>query len=353
MAEVFRLPKLGKNMKGGIVVASYVKEGAKVGTGDVVFEIETDKATLEVESSAGGFVKKVLVDDGQAVFVGGPLFVVGDKDEEIDKSFIDDLIAELSSKQFGRVIGGFGDDISPVGDEELLAAFLMANLELKAEGDTVSLSEFRQLTSRRLLWSKRNIPCFYLGIEADVTDLLGRCGKGEGGVEVLLEDFVIRGLAVALKHYPLMTGRLGEECIELVEDFGIGVAVEVSGAVLPVIVRDAIGKSVAEIAKCRVDLVERAMRGELEVADIGGACMTLSNGGVFGVDNHIPIVIGGQCSGLGMGRVKEKCVKLGGKIVERKKVCFSLSVDHRIANGAEAAQFLDSVKKLLENPENL
>ena len=353
MAEVFRLPKLGKNMKGGLVVASYVKEGAKVGKGEVVFEIETDKATLEVESLEGGFVKKVLVDEGQAVFVGGPLFVVGNKDEAIDRGFIDDLIVELSSKQTGQVIGGFGDDVDPVGDEELLAAFLRANSESKAEGDKVSLSEFRQLTSRRLLWSKRNIPCFYLGIEADVTDLLERCGEGEGSVAVLLEDFVVRGLAVALEHYPLMTGRLCEDSIELVEDAGIAVAIEVLGAVLPVIMRDVIGKSVAEIAKCRVDLVDRAMRGELEIADIGGACITLSNGGVFGVDNHIPIVIGGQCSGLGMGRVKEKCVKLGGKIIERKKVCFSLSVDHRIANGAEAAQFLDSVKKLLENPEGL
>ena len=353
MADVFRLPKLGKSMKGGVVVASYVKEGSGVEKGDVVFEIETDKATLEVESCECGFVKKVLVDEGQTVFVDGPLLVVGDKDEEVDKSFIDDLIAELSSKRAGRVIGGFSDDIDPVGDEALLAAFLKVNFEAKVEGDKVSLSEFRQLTSRRLLWSKRNIPCFYLGIEADVTDLLGRCGKNEGGVEVFLEDFVIRGISIALERYPLMTGRLGEDSIELVEDAGIGVAVEVSGAVLPVIVRDAIGKGVVEIAKCRVDLVERAMRGELEVADIGGACITLSNAGIFGVDNEIPIVIGGQCSGLGMGRVKEKCVKMGKEIVTRKKVLFSLSVDHRIANGAEAAQFLDSLKKLLENAENL
>jgi len=353
MAEVFRLPKLGKSMKGGVVVASYVKEGSEIAMGDVVFEIETDKATLEVESSESGFVKKVLADEGQAIFVGGPLFVVGNKDEVINGGFIDDLIMELPGKQSGRGIGGLGDDIGPVGDEELLAAFLRANLESKVEGDKVSLSQFQQLTSRRLLWSKRNIPCFYLGIEADVTDLLERCGKGEGSVAVLLEDFVIRGISIALEHYPLMTGRLGEDSIELMEDAGIGVAVEVSGAVLPVIVRDAIGKGVAEIAKCRADLVERALKGDIGIDDIAGACITLSNAGAFSVDNHIPIVVAGQCSGLGMGRVKEKCVKLGGKIVERKKVCFSLSVDHRIANGAEAAQFLDSIKKLLENPENL
>lgn len=354
MAEVFRLPKLGKSMKEGVIVASYVKEGDEVGLGDVVFEVETDKATLEVESSEAGFVRTILVDEGQTVFVGGPLLVVGDKDEKIEKSFIDGLIADLSSKQAGGPVEGFADDIEPVADEELLAVFLRANLEAKAGGDTAALDEFRYLTGRRLLWSKRHIPCFYLSIEADVTDLMSRCDNNvTGGAVVLLEDYIIRALAVSLTHYPLMTGRLVEKSIEMTEDAGVGVAVEVSGAVLSVVVHDAAAKSVKDIAKCRSELLERARGGKLEIADIEGACITLSNAGVFGVDNYIPIVIGGQCSAVGVGRVKEKCVKSAGEVKARKVVCLSLSVDHRIANGAEAAQFLDRVKKLLENPEDL
>ncbi len=353
MADVFRLPKLGKSMKGGVVVAIYVKDGSKVENGDVVFEIETDKATLEVESSECGFVKKILVDEGQMVFVGGPLLVVGSKEEKIDKSFIDGLIAELDGEQSVGPVAGFSDDTEPVGDAELLAAFLKANLEREAEGDKVALSEFQQLTSRRMLWSKRNIPCFYLSIEADVTNLLAGCGKDAGGVEVLLEDFVILGLSAALKHYPLMTGRLSGDTIELAENAGIGVAVEVSGAVLSAALHDVCGKSVKDIAKCRSELVGRVLEGKLGASDIEGACMTLSNAGVFGVDNHIPIVIPGQCSGLGMGRVKGKCVKSAGEVVEKKTVCLSLAVDHRIANGAEAAQFLDSIKKMLESSEGM
>ena len=354
MAEVFRLPKLGKSMKDGVIVASYVKEGDEVDLGDVVFEVETDKATLEVESSEVGLVRKILVNEGQTVFVDAPLLVVGDKDEKIEKSFIDGLIADLSSRQAGGPVEGFSDDIEPVLDEELLAVFLRVNLEAKAGGDTAALDEFRYLTGRRLLWSKRHIPCFYLSIEADVTDLTSRCDNNvTGGVTVLLEDYIIRGLAVALTHYPLMTGRLVEKSIEMTDDAGVGVAVEVSGVVLPVVVHDAVAKSVNDIAKCRSELVSRAREGKLEIADLEGGCITLSNAGVFGVDSYIPIVIGGQCSAFGVGRVKEKCVKSGGEVKVRKIVCLSLSVDHRIVNGAEAAQFLDSVKKSLENPEVL
>jgi len=354
MADVFRLPKLGKSMTGGVIVASYVKEGDEVDLGDVVFEVETDKATLEVESSQTGFVRKILVDEGQTVFVDAPLLVVGEKDEEIEKGFIDELIAELSSRKDKGPVEGFADDITPILDEELLEVFLRANLEAKTGSDPAALDEFRYLTGQRLLWSKRNIPCFYLSIEADVTDLTSRCDNSvTGGVPVLLEDYIIRALAVAITHYPLMTGRLVEKSIEMTDDAGIGVAVEVSGAVLPVVVHDAAAKSVKDIAKCRTELLERAREGKLEIADIKGGCITLSNAGVFGVDSYIPIVIGGQCSAFGVGRVKDKCVKSSGEVKERKIVSLSLSVDHRIVNGAEAAQFLDRVKKSLENPENL
>lgn len=341
-------------MKDGVIVASYVKEGDQVNLGDVVFEVETDKATLEVESSVVGFVRKILVDEGQTVFVDAPMLIAGDKDEKIEKAFVDALIAELSSRQGKGAVEGFTDNIAPVSDEELLEVFRRANLEAGTGGDTPALDEFRYLTGRRLLWSKRNIPCFYLSIEADVTDLMSRCNNHvTEGPAVLLEDYIIRALALAITHYPLMTGQLVEKSIEITDNAGIGITVEVSGAVLPVVVHDPAAKTVKDIAKCRSRLVDRARKGKLDIADIKGGSITLSNAGIFGVDSYIPIVIGGQCSALGVGRVKDKCVKSADELKERKVVCLSLSVDHRIVNGAEAAQFLDSVKKFLENPENL
>ena len=348
MAKVFRLPRLGKSMKDGMIVASYVKEGDEVGLGDVVFELETDKATFEAESSESGFVRKVLVREGQTVWVDSPLIIIGGKDEEISEDFVDGLIGELNEKQELGSVGLVTGEIEPVSNEELVAAFRTGVAEVQGGGDVSALDEFRLLTGRKALWSKRNIPCFYLSIDVDVTGLLSRCDKNEAGD---LEDYVIHSLAVALEHYPLMTGHLEGESIELTENAGIGVAVEVSGAVVSVVIRDVGGKSIEEISQCRSDLVRRVSGGGLEVADIEGACITISNAGVFGVDSYIPIVPEGQCSSLGIGRVKEKWVKSRGEVEARKSVCLSLSIDHRVANGAESAQFLDSVKKLLENAE--
>jgi pyruvate dehydrogenase E2 component (dihydrolipoamide acetyltransferase) len=117
--------------------------------------------------------------------------------------------------------------------------------------------------------------------------------------------------------------------------------------------KDAAEKTLSQIAQYNKDLIARAKGNKLGPDDLMGGSITVSNLGGFGIDSFIPIVVPGQCSILGVGKITDTCVPMDGNIMIRKLMSMNLSVDHKVANGADAAQFLDFVKKLLENPESL
>jgi pyruvate dehydrogenase E2 component (dihydrolipoamide acetyltransferase) len=146
-----------------------------------------------------------------------------------------------------------------------------------------------------------------------------------------------------------MTGQLAGEEIRLAETIGIGLAISVPDGLVAPIVKDVNKKDVRQIALDSQALVERARSNKLTPTDIEGGCITVSNLGAFGIDNFIPIVVPGQCSILGIGQITDTCVPNSGNILVRKLMNMTLSVDHKVANGAYAAQFLDFVKKMLED----
>ena len=125
-----------------------------------------------------------------------------------------------------------------------------------------------------------------------------------------------------------------------------------NGLVAP-LVKDANRKSLKQLAQDGQALIERTRTGKLDLSDLEGGCITVSNLGAFGIDSFIPIVVPGQCAILGIGRIADVCLPDNGNILVRKLMNMTLSVDHKVANGAYAAQFLDLVKKLLEDPRAL
>jgi pyruvate dehydrogenase E2 component (dihydrolipoamide acetyltransferase) len=202
-----------------------------------------------------------------------------------------------------------------------------------------------------MLKSKQEIPCFYLTVKADVTGLVELRAKlnGTGDVKLSYNDFLLKAVATGLEKYPIMTGQLAGEEIWLAEAIGIGLAISVPDGLVAPIVKDVNKKDVRQIALDSQALIERARGNKLAPTDVEGGCITVSNLGAFGIDNFIPIVVPGQCSILGIGQITDTCVPNNGNIMVRKLMNMTLSVDHKVANGAYAAQFLDFVKKLLED----
>jgi len=231
-------------------------------------------------------------------------------------------------------------------------------------GATIPLSRIQKITAERMLRSKREIPCFYLTVRTDVTDLVGLRTKlnETSDVKISYNDFIIKAVATGLEKYPIMTGQLAGDTIRLAEAINIGLAISVPGGLVAPIVKDVNKKDVRQIASDSKALIERARSNKLAPADLEGGCITVSNLGALGIDNFIPIVVPGQCSILGIGQITDTCVPApaspdasrgsgpnDGNIVVRKLMNMTLSVDHKVANGAYAAQFLDFVRRVLED----
>jgi pyruvate dehydrogenase E2 component (dihydrolipoamide acetyltransferase) len=412
MAKEVRLPQLGQTMEEGTIVNCLINVGDEVKKGDVIFEIETDKATLEMEAPADGFVKHILVETDQTLAVGEPLLVLGDKDEEVPQSFVDSLTGAapaapseaapveqlapvasepapatpqpaaaplqpaappsrvLASPRAKKLAGELGVDLAavkgtgPAGkitEQDVKQAVASTTAKPAAPapaaqadvklGATVPLNRLQKITAERMLKSKREIPCFYLTVKADVTGLVNlRTQLNQSSdVKVAYNDFIIKAVAAGLERYPIMTGQLAADTIKLAETINVGLAISVPDGLVAPILKDVNKKDVKQIARDSQALVERARNNRLAPTDLEGGCITVSNLGVFGIDNFIPIVVPGQCSILGIGQITDTCVPDNGNIMVRKLMNMTLSVDHKVANGAVAAQFLDFVRKLLED----
>ena len=405
MAKEVRLPQLGQTMEEGTIVNCLINVGDEVKKGDVIFEVETDKATLEMEAPAEGFVKHILVAVDETLPIGAPMLVLGDKDEDVPQSFVDSLsgaapaAAEAApaveaapapapapepepapAKPAGRIMASprakklaadLGVDLSaltgtgPGGKiteqdvknaaeaKPAAPAAAPATPGLEAQlGASVPLNRLQKITAQKMLKSKQEIPCFYLTVKADVTDLVELRTKmnGEGDVKVSYNDFIIKAVATGLERYPIMTGQLDGETIKLADSINIGLAISVPDGLVAPILKNVNNKNVRQVATDSQALIDRARGNKLAPTDVEGGCITVSNLGAFGVDNFIPIVVPGQCSILGIGRISDTCVPDNGNILIRKLMKMTLSIDHKVANGAYAAQFLDFVRKLLEDP---
>jgi pyruvate dehydrogenase E2 component (dihydrolipoamide acetyltransferase) len=341
-----------------------------------------------MESPADGFVKHILVEVGQTLPVGAPLLLLGDKDEEVPRDFTDSpkaaavapaitsaepvkpmqtpakviasprakKLAEKLRVDLSKVTGtGPAGKITEDDIKKASAVLLRKNEAAEAEiklGQTLPLTKKQRLTAERMVESKREIPCFYLSIRADVTDLVELRTKlnQAGQAKISYNDFIIRAVAIGLQKFPIMTGQLVGDAIKLADTINIGLAVSTPTGLIVPVVKDAHKMDLKQIAATTKALAEKAQNEKLLLTDLEGACITVSNLGAFGVESFIPVVIPGQCSILGIGRITDTSVPNKG---DRKLMNMTLSVDHKVANGDYAAQFLDLVKTLLEDASSL
>jgi len=224
-------------------------------------------------------------------------------------------------------------------------------------GEVVPLTAMRRIVADRMLLSKQTIPCYYLTMDVDMTDSACLRAKlnqrANGGPKISFNDFVIKACAGALVAFPAVNSRWVEGGLERRSEVNVGLAVALEEGLMVPVVRSADAKTLRQIAAETSDLAQRARTKRLTPDEYQDGCLTVTNLGMFGIRNFIPVVNPGESCILGLGLIQERVVFRQGGIQVRQIMTMTLSVDHRIVDGAAGAQFLEMVRDLLESPQKL
>ncbi len=410
MAETINMPKLGFDMAEGLLVRWVKQVGETINKGDVLAEIETDKATVEVESSASGVVLQHIAEQGAMVPVNAPIAIVGAAGEKVDvaspvaesgkqktdekpaaqtpptvaattqavspadngpikasplaKKIARDNNVNLSAIQGtgpgGRVVrkdvesalaGGATSDLRPSTPSTPITNY---QLPISTEDKTIPTTKLRQAIGRRLVESKQTIPHFYVTHEYKmeaVMDMRKQINAYLGDNEkVSVNDFIIKATALTLRQFPNLNAALkGNEIIQF-GHVNVGVAVTVPSGLMTVVVKDADAKHLRQISSEVKAMAGRAREGKVKPDDVDGSTFSTSNLGMYDVEDFIAIVNPPEAAILAISSAREvPVVKNGGlKVGWRMKA--TISVDHRVSDGAEAAQFMQALAGFLENP---
>jgi len=275
--------------------------------------------------------------------------ILGDKDTDIPHDLIDSFTTTLPDQPCDS--GNY-----PAVPDQVIPQVLPENSEQQYHlGQTLPMNRYQKITALRMLQSKRDIPCFYLTIQVDMTELIEFRSllNADSNTDVTYNDLIIRAVAMSIEKFNIMTGQLDGDNIKLADSIGIGLAISLPGGLIAPVIKDANNKTVKQIAAETKLLIEKANSSKLTPEDIEGGCITISNLGSRGIESFIPIVIPGQCSILGIGKIVETPIPDRGSVLEKKIMKMTLSVDHRVANGSYAAQFLDLIRQLLQDPKRL
>jgi len=450
MIQKVTLPALGETVDTSTIERWVKQEGDAVAKGDVLCEITTDKATLEVESFYAGTLLKILAPEGADLPVGALIAVVGDAGEEVPA----DLLAEAGqgaapqtaapaagaeaataapapaeapapataappatapgrivasprarrrARQLGVLLEGLtgtgpggriieadvveaaeaasavkasplarkvarreGVDLAAVAGtgaggkvmrDDVAAAARGAAAPAVVPGQVVPLTKMRRIVAERMTLSKQTIPCYYLTMDVDMTEVASLRGtlnqKANGRPKVSFNDFVIKACGRALKQFPRVNSRWVEGGIERRGAAHVGLAVALDEGLMVPVVRDADAKPLRQIARETADLAQRARTKRLVPDEYQDGCMTVTNLGMFGVRAFIPVVNPGESCILGLGVIQDRVVFRQGGIQVRRIMTMTLSADHRLLDGAVAARFLETVRDLLESPQAL
>ncbi len=398
MAETIQMPKLGFDMAEGKLVRWVKHEGETVSKGEVLAEIETDKATVEVEASVGGVVRKLLVLEDTTVPVGTPIAVVGTADEPIDAIPPQAAPAEALEAKAPAPAEPAGRSLTPgaaMVAGEVRASPLARRIardrgvdlervhgsgpggrvvsrDLGTPGATggttrmaptavgagrASLTRLRSAIGRRMTASKQTIPHFYVTVELDagpVMDLRAELNSSlPDDSKYSINDFIVKASALALREFPNLNASLDDDGIIRHADVNVGVAVATQDGLLTVVVRGADIKPLRQVADELRDSVARARRGRVRPEDVEGSTFTVSNLGMFDVEHFIAIINPPEAAILAVGGVRDVPVVRDGAILAGRRLKVTLSADHRVTDGAEAAHWLQVLRGYLEHPIRL
>jgi pyruvate dehydrogenase E2 component (dihydrolipoyllysine-residue acetyltransferase) len=415
MAEELVMPRLSDTMEEGTIGRWLVREGDAVKEGDVLAEIETDKATMEYQAYADGTVLKILVPDGGSAPLGSPIAIIGEPGEPVPDlpaaapaaaepvepaavappptpRAASDVAGNGSGDGYAgslrvspiarRMADEAGIDLSPLAGrgsgpdgrvvkadvERLIAGGQPAAAaappvqppaaRVPVEDMLQELSPMLKAVAHRMAQAKATVPHFYVSSEIDMTRAVEvrrelNEGLAESGEKISLNDLVVRACALALMQHPQAHRSYvdGRHAYHAHANIGIAVALD-DGLVVPV-VREADTKTLREISREARDLAGRARTGGLKQPEIEGGTFTVSNMGMLEVSSFAAIINPPESAILAVGATAERPVVVDGQVVVRSMMNVTLACDHRACSGADGARLLQTVKRFLQAPASL
>jgi len=427
MATKVIMPKLSPTMEEGQISRWLKKEGDKVSMGEPLAEIDTDKATMEMQALANGVLRKIIINEGQAAPLGQLIAVIGEPDEDI-ASMLSEAPAAAAPKQeppkqeqekpapqppaqsqaraavaAAAPAARSVDNGQPKTDSgRMIVSPLAARMAADAGIDLRSLqgsgpggriikrdieaaisqpkpepgyprvvpagqvpqigasayrdepaSEIRKTIARRLVTSLGPVPHFFLTTEIEM-DRAAEMRRGinalDPDLKISINDVIIKVAAAALIQHPEVNASFQEKFVRYYERADVGVAVAIEDGLITPVVRAADQKSLSQIAAEVRELAERARSRRLKPEEYTGATFSISNLGMFGIDEFTAVINPPEGAILAVGAMSPKPVVRDNEIVIRQMMRVTMSCDHRVIDGATGAKFLQTFKKILENP---
>ena len=433
MAVTVEMPKLSDTMEEGVLSAWLVEEGEEVAAGDVIAQVETDKATMDLEAFDDGVLLKKVIDEGDSVPIGALIAVIGEEDEDISdilaeaggdgaaaseaETAADEAEAETDEAETAAESTATETGTPPAGDGQVserapepvpagtdaegrrIKASPLARsmakaheLELSAiegtgpqgriikrdienfrEDKAVSptgpavatrsavgeesyreenVSQMRKTIARRLSESKFEAPHFYLTVEIDMDNAMQarKMVNENSDLKISFNDMVIKAAAVALRQHPQVNSSWQGDTIRYNDHVHVGVAVAVDEGLLVPVVRFADGKTMSQINGEVKEYAEKARNKKLQPQDWEGNTFTISNLGMFGIEEFTAIINPPDSCIMAIGGIMQKPVVKNGEVVPGNTMKVTMSCDHRVVDGVTGAKFLDTFKKMMENP---
>ena len=415
MEEVVLMPRLSDTMEEGVIASWHKNVGDPVKKGEVLADIETDKATMELESYKNGTLLYIGAQKGEKIPVNGLLCIIGEKDKvavdaivaaaksgthpavatttnaapapvaqtavattpvhtsttvvdangrikasplakKIAKDKGVDLSQVLGSGDGGRIVKADIDHFNPAVNKAIPPAAIPTYSGQTTEGYTdIPNSQMRGVIAKRLAESKFSAPHFYLKMEINMDNAISaRTQLNEASpVKVSFNDFVIKAVALALRQHPAVNASWLGDKIRRYQHVHIGMAVAIEDGLIVPVVRFADNKTLPQIAAEAKELAAKAKNKKLQPNEFTGNTFTISNLGMMDIDEFTAIINPPDSCILAVGRISEKIIRKGEGFAGTQVMKVTLSCDHRSVDGATGAAFLQTVKKYLENPIQL
>jgi pyruvate dehydrogenase E2 component (dihydrolipoamide acetyltransferase) len=413
MAKDILMPLLSPSMTEGTLVKWLKKEGDAVKSGDVLAEVETDKATMDLEAFDSGILRKILIGEGTKVPVQSRIGIIGTKDEKIDESApaapapaatkadapapkeeakapaaaspapsatpavpsaggrvkASPLARKVAAEKGvslstlsgsgpgGRIVKADVLNAPANGHASSGGSSIYARGPVAPEGST-KLTTMRSVIAKRLLESKTTIPHFYLQIEIDAAPMMelraqlnDSLGKMKPPVKLSFNDFVLKAAAEAVRRVPAVNASFEGDSIRQFPDVQLSFAVAIAEGLITPIIKEAQNKSLIQISGEAKALAAKAKEGKLKPEEFQGGTFTVSNLGMLGIDSFSAIINPPQAAILAIGNiVKKAVVDANDSIVVGHRQSITLSCDHRVVDGAVGAAYLKELRELIEKP---
>ena len=389
MAEVINMPRLSDTMEEGTLAKWFKKVGDSVNEGDILAEIETDKATMEFESFHEGELLHIGIKEGETAPVDSIIAIIGKKGEDIS-SLIDASKSEpepvkepepIKSKSLGekvlisplanKLAHEKGIDINQVkgtGDNGRIvkrdienykpASFVNTNnmiLPTEESSYDLSNSTMRKSIAKRLSESKFTAPHYYLTVEFEMDNMISFRQQyiNTQNKKISYNDIIVKAVALSLVKNPKVNSRWYDDKIQVNEHIHLGIAVAVEDGLIVPVVKFASSKNFSQINDEIKDFAERAKNKKLTPAEIEGSTFTISNLGMFGIESFTSIINQPNSAILSVGSIIQKPIVKDGEIVVGNTMKLTLACDHRTVDGATGSLFLQTLKEYIENPVSI